>query len=67
MNVQSTAKKYPISDEEMAALRERAKILREEFKHKPGRDELISPEDQANAAPVLFRAAGLHQATQGCP
>ena len=54
MNVQSTAKKYPISDEEMAALRERAKILREEFKHKPGRDELISPEDQANAAPFYF-------------
>ena len=55
MSVQTTTKReYPISEEEMAALRERSKLIREEFKHKPGRDELISPEDQANAAPFYF-------------
>jgi len=57
-----TKRKYPIPDEELAALRERAKAAREAFTGKPGRDELVTQEEQANAAPFYFELRGfVHQ------
>jgi DNA-binding XRE family transcriptional regulator len=47
-------KPAPVSDAELARLRARAAAARERLKHKPGRDELLTPEEQANGAPFYF-------------
>src|SRR5439155_7435523 len=54
MNARTSEKKNPISGAELIALRERAKKSRKFYKDKPGRDQLLTPEEQANAAPFYF-------------
>ena len=47
-------KPAPVSDAELARLRARAAAARERLKHKPGREELLTAEEQANGAPFYF-------------
>ena len=51
-------KSHTLSAEALKALRENAKKDREQFAHKPGPDELLTPEERADAAPFYFVLRG---------
>lgn len=51
MSEKTTADKPPISAAALAAARARAQKAREQFKDKPGPDQLLTPQERADAAP----------------
>jgi transcriptional regulator with XRE-family HTH domain len=50
----ATKKPHPEAADVIAATRERAKQAREQFQHKPGPSELLTPQELADAAPFHF-------------
>jgi ribosome-binding protein aMBF1 (putative translation factor) len=47
-------KRIEISASELATARQRAKQTRQQFEHKPGPAELLTPQERADAAPFYF-------------
>jgi DNA-binding XRE family transcriptional regulator len=50
----ATKKAPSISAEALAAARKKAQNARERYKNKPGADELLTPQELADAAPFYF-------------